>query len=889
MSKNEPRPEAISSRLEESEQRYHSLFENMMEGYAYCKMLYEGGVPYDFIYIDVNKAFEKLAGLKDVAGKKVSEVIPGLRQTNPELFETYGRVALTAKPEKIETFVEPLGIWFSVAVYSPAKEYFVAVFDNITERKKAAALLAEREQLYGALFNLSPTGIMLANDEGAILEMNEALCANYGYSRTELLGKNVRLLVAEEYRSKIDRNRTEILQGKMLHHEVVNIDKEGALHWMELREASILLPGGRTGILTVSTDVTERKRSEEALRLFRALIDRSNDAIQVIDPETGRFLDVNEKACLDLGYTREELLTLNVTDIDPTVDASTFGKSRKDAGSPESQLWEGIHRRKDGTTFPVEVNVNEVRLDREYMIATVRDVSERKKAEEALRQSEENYRKFFEDDLTGDYNSTPDGKILSCNPAFARMFGFSSVEEVLQQDVNAGSLYATQEERDRFVRLLHEKKKLEYFEMKFVRRDGKPVYCVENAIGVFDDHGTLVQIRGYLFDDSKRKLLEEQLLQSQKLEGLGTLAGGIAHDFNNLLGIIIGHSALLERSTKDPAQSAKSLQAITMAAGRGAGLVRQLLTFARKTESHYEPLEINAIIEEHVRLLQQTFPKTIDISTTLQQGLTPILADHGQVHQVLLNLCVNARDAMPNGGTLSITTETVTGLQVRVRFANAGAQEYIQINVTDTGVGMDEATRKRIFEPFFTTKGPGKGTGLGLAVAFGIVESHRGFIDAQSTPGGGTSFKVYFPVPEQITESTRQTEKGFGEVAGGGETVLLIEDEEALKELVRIVLVSKGYRVLTAEDGMRGVELYGQHRKEIAVVLSDMGLPLLGGEEVCRRIREINPEAKIIIASGFVAPDAREVLLRAGVTRIIQKPYLTENVLQVVREVIDAA
>jgi PAS domain S-box-containing protein len=534
----------------------------------------------------------------------------------------------------------------------------------------------------------------------------------------------------------------------------------------------------------------------------------------------------------------------------------------------------------------VEVNITYVQLDRDYVVTVVRDITARKKAEEMLKQSEEQYRKFFEDDLTADYVSTPDGRILACNPAFVRIFGFASMEEAL--NTNASTLGVNPEKRERFLSLLREKTKLEYYETEYIRRDGKRVYSVENAIGIFDAQGDLVQIRGYLFDDTKRKLLEEQLLQAQKLESLGTLAGGIAHDFNNILGIILGHSALMERLKGDPQKLSESIETITKATLRGAGLVKQLLTFARKTEALFETVSINDMIREINKLLKGIFPRTITVSTSLQQDLPTIVADAGQIHQVLLNLCVNARDAMPKGGTLSISVRTIEGESVSSRFARATARQYVQIEVADTGSGMDESTRQRIFEPFFTTKAPGKGTGLGLAVVFGVIENHNGFIDVRSAPGEGTGFTVFLPIPELAPEVSQRARKGVEEITGGTETILVIEDEEMLRNLAKGILVSKGYTVLTAEDGMQGVEMYQSHQKEIAVVLSDIGLPILSGQDVLKRIREVNPKAKVILASGFIDPETKSEMYKAGAKHFMQKPYSPGEVLQKIRELIDS-
>lgn len=388
-------------------------------------------------------------------------------------------------------------------------------------------------------------------------------------------------------------------------------------------------------------------------------------------------------------------------------------------------------------------------------------------------------------------------------------------------------------------------------------------------------------------EEEQRHQLEKQLVQAQKLESLGTLASGIAHDFNNILSIILGYSSLLQRIQPDPIKFSQSIEAIEKATHRGASLVKQLLTFARKTDAEFTPVMINDIIGEMTKLLRETFSKTIVLSTNLKKDLPSTMADVTQINQVLLNLCVNARDAMPGGGTLTVTTNTVDGSTLTRMVTKAAAAQYILIEVADTGAGIDETTKQKIFEPFFTTKGPDKGTGLGLSVVYGIVHAHQGFIDVASEVGKGTVFRIYLPVGRQTVISKIAPTIRFEDIAGGTETVLLIEDEEMLRELVKAVLVSKGYTVLTAVDGGEGISIFSRHQNDIAIVVSDMGLPKLTGQEVCKKILAINPKAKIILASGFVEPNMKSELLKAGVRHFIQKPYSAEEVLQTVRSVID--
>lgn len=533
----------------------------------------------------------------------------------------------------------------------------------------------------------------------------------------------------------------------------------------------------------------------------------------------------------------------------------------------------------------LNLNLSGIRLAEEEALIVIEDITERKRAETELQQAHERYKNIFEEDLTGDFLSTPTGELLACNPAFLRIFRFSSIEEAM--NLNFLSLFLNPEARQSLIQRLQKEKTLEYIELEMLRRDGTRAYIVANLVGRFSEEGELLQIQGYFFDDTKRRELEQQLIQAQKLESLGALAGGIAHDFNNILGIIMGHSTLMDHFKSDPEKLSQSIDAITKATQRGASLVKQLLTFARKTEALFESVNVNDIIGEINKLLQETFPRTIAISTSLQPELPSIIADGNQIHQVLLNLCVNAQDAMPKDGMLSISTSAIEGEPLSSRFPKATARQYVQIEVADTGIGMDEATRQRIFEPFFTTKGPGKGTGLGLSLVFGIMESHNGFIDVRSAPGEGTAFHLYFPVEPHTVELEQVKEEPAEAIPGGNETILVVEDEEMLRELVRTTLEAKGYRVLTAGDGEEAVETYRRHQGEIHLVLCDMGLPKFSGYEVYQKLKKLNPSIWMALASGYLEPGVKSEILKGGVKDFIQKPYSPSQMLRTIRSVLD--
>lgn len=384
------------------------------------------------------------------------------------------------------------------------------------------------------------------------------------------------------------------------------------------------------------------------------------------------------------------------------------------------------------------------------------------------------------------------------------------------------------------------------------------------------------------------KKLQKQLWQAQKMESIGTLAGGVAHDFNNILNIIKGYAGFIRQSLSDDEKVAESVDVIEETVERGAYVVHELLTLARKTEAHLALTNPNVLLLELSKLLKQTFPKTIDIALELEAKLPSLSVDLNQINQVLLNLCVNARDAMSGGGRLTLKTLLVEGARVQ-DFAGT-AERYVCMEIKDTGAGMDAAVRNRIFEPFFTTKSVGEGTGLGLAMVYGIVKNHNGFIDVESELGHGTTFRLYFPVSNSVENPTldEMPEKKLPAqptpTATGHKTILIAEDEEKMVYLLRKALSRNHFDVLVATDGEQAMDLYHRHQKQIGVVLLDIGLPKIGGWEVVLRMKKENPNVKVVVTSGYLEPDLKSKMQNAGVQSFIQKPYTANDVVQMLSD-----
>jgi two-component system, cell cycle sensor histidine kinase and response regulator CckA len=498
------------------------------------------------------------------------------------------------------------------------------------------------------------------------------------------------------------------------------------------------------------------------------------------------------------------------------------------------------------------------------------------------RETDERYRRFVTEDFTGMLVMRTDGQIVTCNPAVAGIFGFDSLEEAVS--ANFFAFLRSRQDGIELLETVRQHGTVDRHELEMTQRNGDPVYVVARLIGNFTN-GELTELHVYLFNDTKRKRLEQQLVQAQKMEGLGTLAGGIAHDFNNILAIILGYTNKLESSHSKPHEFPGAIKIIKEAVERGAALVQQLLTSARQTEARFSSVDLNALVRELESMLQATFPKTISFDLQLAPDLPVITADKSQLHQVLLNLCVNARDAMPAGGTLTLATSVTPGAELTEMFSGVTADSYACIRVRDTGIGMTRQVKSHIFEPFFSTKERGKGTGLGLSVVYGVVNNHRGFVQVESEPGAGTSFIVYLPVKHLAAEQLGGVRTGVPR-QDIPQTILLVEDEEMLRELGVSILESEGFRVLAAKDGVEAVALFETHCDEIGLVVCDLGLPRLGGREAFLKMKESRPGVRAIVASGYLEPAIRSEMLKAGVIDTIQKPYDFNDLIAKIRSII---
>jgi PAS domain S-box-containing protein len=518
-------------------------------------------------------------------------------------------------------------------------------------------------------------------------------------------------------------------------------------------------------------------------------------------------------------------------------------------------------------------------------IEAVREITERKRAETSLRESEQKFRTLFEESKDVFYISTLDGSFLNINPAGVELFGYASKEELLRVDIGR-DIYVDQQERKRFVDAVSETGYAKDYEVQMRRKTGEKLTVLITSTALRDQQGRVTGFRGVIRDITEHKKLEHQLLQSQKMEAVGLLAGGIAHDFNNILTAILGYGNLLKTNLRHDERLQGFAGQVLEAAARASGLTRSILAFSRKQILKPEPVDLNTVIARVEKFLARLIGEDIVLKAVLHGADMTVMADSVQIEQVLINLATNARDAMPAGGTLTIETsiERLNDGQARV-YGLSEIGTYAVVTVKDTGKGVDEETQARIFEPFFTTKEAGKGTGLGLSIVHGIVNQHGGSIMVESAPGAGTTFKIYLPLvpagddePPVAPETTPPC---------GTETILLAEDSDTVRELLRFMLEDAGYTVIEASDGNEAIRAFRENQPRVHLLILDVVMPGKNGKETFDEIRKQQPDVKALFVSGYTA----DIIHTKGIfdpsLDFIAKPVSGDTLLRKVREVLD--
>ncbi|MHC1744368.1 MAG: PAS domain S-box protein [Syntrophobacteraceae bacterium] len=642
-----------------------------------------------------------------------------------------------------------------------------------SERRRAEADLREHAQRLSLHVQHTPLGVVEWDLDFRVVAWNNAAERIFGYSRREALGRRgYDLMIPPSAREKLERVWEELLMrtgGAVSVSQ--NRTKAGETLTCEWYNTVLTDHDGRViGVASLVQDITDRMRIEKALRLTRFCFDRASIGIFLVAQDTGRIMDVNDQGCESLGYRRDELCGRSLLDLDPSLTGERWGRVVDHLKNGGTEQLDSAHRRQDGGVFPVEVLMSSVTFeDESLVIAFVRDIAERKRAE-------------------------------------------------------------------------HE-----------------------------------------------RERLEAQLLQAQKMEAVGELAGGIAHDFNNILQSIMGYTQLLLLESAQNAKICGRLTEIERASVRASNLVRQLLTFSRKIGSHLKPVNLNQELSQLRGLLERTFPKMIAIDLSLDPGLKDINADAGQIEQVVMNLAINAMHAMPSGGKLVIETSNAP-LEDELYPSNINAKDadYVTLTVSDNGIGMDKDTLDRIYEPFFTTKGIGKGTGLGLSMVYGIVKNHGAYIKCYSELGKGASFKIWFPAIVGYQTSQECTADGINSVPHGTETILLIDDDPSIIEMGKDMLSQFGYRCIYASSGEEGLEVYSVLKAQVDLVILDLSMPGMGGYGCLKELKRLNPEVRVLIASGYSEDGSLLQTFAEGASGFIGKPFLIGEFLRRVRETLES-
>jgi PAS domain S-box-containing protein len=641
--------------------------------------------------------------------------------------------------------------------------------------------IAERDASYRNLLEQAREGVV-AEVDGCIVFANPAAMKIFLWTRDEeWAGKRFLDLAAPESRDKLAGILgASSASGSPARHEVVGLKADDSRFEMEVTPARMTFQG-KTATQAILRDITDRRRAEQALRAseerYRLLFENNPQPMWVFDNETLALLAANEAACQHYGYTREEFLAMTILDIRPAEDVPAL--RRRLASQPDELHKAGVqfHRKKDGTEIAEEVASHPLRFTgRPAQLVLATDVTERTRAEEALRLSEQKYRDIFDFATVGIYQSRHDGSLITVNAPLAEILAYDSPDDLLRH--NLDEIYADPKQRRALIAQYGPTGKSHRLEVRWKRKDGTPIWIELDARAVLSADGTTRYFEGFVKDISERmtsedekKRLQEQLVQAQKMEAVGQLAGGIAHDFNNLLTAITGYSELLlgELPVEDLRRS--HAEEIRKAGERAAALTQQLLAFSRRQVLEPKVIDVNIIVSDIERMLRRLIGEHIELKTRKAPDLWKVRADPGQIEQAVLNMVLNARDAMPSGGTLAIETSNA---EVDENFARSHIPtrpgSYVMVAVRDTGVGITEDVKARLFEPFFTTKERGKGTGLGLSTTYGIVKQSGGYLWCDTEVGRGTTFQVFLPRVEEAATAAVER-KTFPPTRQGDETV----------------------------------------------------------------------------------------------------------------------
>jgi two-component system cell cycle sensor histidine kinase/response regulator CckA len=747
------------------------------------------------------------------------------------------------------------------------------------------------DAVFRTLVESAPDGIVIVGQEGRIVVVNSQTEKLFGYDRAELIGKPIEMLIPERFRGKHRGHRAGFMSHPQLRPmgaglELHGVRKDGVEFPVEISLSSVQTPNGVL-VSAVVRDITERKRADE---LFRGLLDSAPDAMVVVGAQ-GQIVLVNAQTEKLFNYKREELLGQPVEVLIPE---RFWGQHRHHRSNYTSHpqfrpIGVGLELygiRKDGTEFPLEISLSPQQAKDGVLISsTIRDITDRKKIENALRQSEASFRALVEGNY-GVCRAGLDGSLLMLNQPLVDLLGYPSQEELLNLNL-ATDIFPAGEFSVSLFNPPGRNKQFTRIESHWKRKDGKLINVELSGRLICDEKETPVCLEILVEDVSRQRSMEQRLRHVQKMEAIGRLAGGIAHDFNNVLGVVFGYCSMLMDKLGSESELYPLAANIGKSVQRGATLTRQLLAFSRQQVLQPRVIDINAHFKVFEGLLRRVIGEDIQLSVIPHNGELFLRADPDQLEQVIMNLVVNARDAMPSGGRLTIeTAELCVDEEYCSRNLDAKPGDYVMIAISDTGCGMDRATLARVFEPFFTTKEQGKGTGLGLATVYGIVKQSGGHVTVYSEVGHGTTFKILMP---RTQEKVAQPEsiQSEGAAQPGTETILLVEDEKALRAVMKSYLQNKGYCVLEAADPKEALEIAGNSSQPPDLLITDVVLPQTSGVKLAERLAAVYPKMRVLYVSGYTADAITHHGAHNSDFVFLSKPFSLNTLGRKVRSALD--
>ncbi len=719
-----------------------------------------------------------------------------------------------------------------------------------------------------------------AGFDGHFKRLNDAAEKILGYSREELLSKPlIEFVHTDDRAATVEATSFLTLGTEVAHFQNRYRCKDGSCRWLQWESRSSI---SEKLIYFAARDVTEQKIVAENLRRqeeqYRLLFETNPSPMWIFDTKTLQILAVNEAAIAQYGYSRAEFLKLNLKDLRPSEDVPSLTRALSSPQSPAHFSGQFRHIKKDGSLILAEIYSGNITWEGvAARIVTAIDVTQRKRAEERLHEQGEMLNRAHDAIIVRNYD---DRRIVFWNSGAERLYGWSASEAIGQK---VGELIlANPNEVEAISRVLVSDGEFRG-ELKEITKDGRELTVDVWSTLICNDDGSPRSVMSINHDITAQKKLETQLLRAQRLESIGTLASGVAHDLNNILTPILMCAEVL-RTNCDSAEAQSAISLIEDSARRGAGVVKQVLTFARGVEGERVLINPSHLIEEMVDIARKTFPKSIEVTSRYPEDIWSIQGDPTQLHQVLLNLSVNARDAMQNGGSLVIWAGN---FYLDEHYASMAAEAkvgaYVALRISDTGTGMPRAIIDKIFDPFFTTKEIGKGTGLGLSTALGIVRSHGGFMSVYSEQGRGTTFKIFLPAIETDTD-TRKRQMAPELVKGNSELILLVDDEANIRSATKMILEKHNYRVLEANDGTEALAIFALQMDSIGAVLTDMMMPYMDGVALIRALKKMKPSMVFVGSTGQGHAPSVADLQELGVTNLLTKPYDTEKLLVTVRE-----